>query len=90
VPDGACLSGVAAATDIHQHIEFLIGACSRKRLADDDLQGLHPEIVVHVPLIDDNIALAGCEIHSCDGFLSSACAVESFCLSHDLFSPPIL
>ena len=44
------------------------------------------KITINKRDIDDYISVAGYEIYSSDRFLSSACTVVFFSLSHDLFS----
>ena len=74
--DRAGLTGDPAAGDVGNDIELARGAGDAEGLVDDELQGLEPEVIVNVAVVDGDLAGAGIESDARDGALSSAGSVE--------------
>src|SRR6185369_6121888 len=52
VTDGAGLTGLAAAVDIHQHVELVVHLEELQRLTGDPLQGVEVEVGGDVAAVD--------------------------------------
>ena len=86
--DGACLSGHAAACNAANYVKLLVGLGQRKRLTNDELEGLKTEIIVDVAVVDGDFAGALIQSYAGNRAFSSACAVEIRCLIVHSVMPP--
>ena len=72
VADGARLTGHAAAVDIDDDIELILGADCLEGLVDDEAHGVEGEVILEGALVDGDVALAGEQADALDGGLPSA------------------
>jgi hypothetical protein len=77
--DSPGLARETAAEYIYFYVEFCGCAGKFEGLANDELEGLHTEIIVYAPFIDDDIALAGQQVHPCHRTFAPARTVIHRC-----------
>jgi len=71
VANGAGLAGGAAAVNIDQDVELVVGLGQHQGLPNDHLQHPIREVLVEGPTVDGDVALAGPQIDAGHGRLPS-------------------
>ena len=62
--DSTGLTGVAAAVNVHEDVEFINCIGSSKGLTNGNLKGFKAEILVNASLVDGEVACSGYQIYS--------------------------
>ena len=74
--DSACLTGETAAVNVCNDVKLTNGLSNTEGLVNDELEGLKTKVIVNISAVDGDNAGTGVKANSCNGLLSSTCAVE--------------
>src|SRR5665648_617070 len=79
VLERACLTGLATAVQLGDHVVTALGPSGEKRFPHQHRQGFPPEVIVHVHAVYGDAASAGKQTHPRDRGLTLAGAQVSYC-----------